>query len=321
MNTWIQQSGCKDNTDFTCFCPKADFTKNVIQCVTAHGGDNAVIGKALSYLQGICAAFIPVNPGIVTDCPKEIPITPPAAVSTPPPAPVASDTTTYTTSVVTETVSTCTPGQVVTDNGTPVTLQTSRTSTITITAVQTYTSCGACNSPPAANVGPKYTTIAIADTYTVPCTYSEGVSQGLVIPGSSTVTQLTTAVIVPIVDFYTAPAVQGQATVSIGLADGPVPGGYYGGGGNGGPAQTPAAPVMNPPANGGYGGPAQTPAAPVMDSPATGGYGGPKPTTFQPSASRTSFQPVFQTINAAPRLSGGKVLAVVAGGAMAVFAL
>lgn len=296
MNTWIKESGCKDNSDFTCFCKNADFTKNVIQCVSAHGADTTVISKALSYLQGICASFIPQNPGIVTDCPKDIPITPPAAVSTPA-APVPTDTITITTSVITETVSTCTPGQVVTDNGATTTLTSSKISTITLTQTATYTTCGACqNGGGAAPEPPKYTTINIADTYTVPCTYSEGESQGYPIPGSSTITQLTTAVTVPVVGFVTAPPAPGQTTYSVGFVDGPAPGGYYGGSG---PAPAP-----------------ETPGSPFP----TGGYGS-KPTTLFPSASRTSSGPLQVTANAAPRLSSGKVFGVLAGGAMAVLAL
>ena len=292
LNTWIQDSGCKDNSDFTCFCKNADFTKNVIQCVSAHGADTTVVSKALSYLQGICASFIPQNPGLVTDCPKDIPITPPAAVSTPG-SPVPTDTVTITTQVVTETVSTCTPGQVVTDNGTPTTLTSSKISTITLTQTATYTTCGACLAGGAPSP-PKYTTINIADTYTVPCTYSEGESQGYPIPGSSTITQLTTAVTVPVVGFVTAPPAPGQTTYSVGFVDGPAPGGY----------------------NGGSGPAPETPVAPIP----TGGYEG-KPTTFFPSVSRTSFSPVMATANAGSKLSGAKVFGVLAGGAMAVLAL
>ena len=69
LNTWMYKTGCKDNTDKDCYCKNADYTKNVIGCVTAWGADNDKIQKALSYLAGICAAYVPENPAIITACP------------------------------------------------------------------------------------------------------------------------------------------------------------------------------------------------------------------------------------------------------------
>jgi hypothetical protein len=302
LNTWITQSGCKDNSDYTCFCKNSDFTKNVIDCVSAYGGDTTTISGALSYLQGICAAFIPQNPGLITNCPSDIPITPPAAVSTPPANPAQpADTTTYTTEVVTETVSTCTPGQTVTDQGVPTVLSMSKISTIKFTRTTTLTTCGKCGQAPAqVTAPPQWTVVSIANTYTVPCTYTDGVSQGFPIPYSSTITQLTTAVTVPRVAFVTsAPVIAGATTFSVGLAQGDAPAF----GGNGG-----AAPSTQAGAVGGSG---------------PGGYAGGS-TTFQPTAynpsSTNPFAPAQQTVNAAPRAMAGTVLGFMAGGAMAVLA-
>jgi hypothetical protein len=131
----------------------------------------------------------------------------------------------------------------------------------------------------------------------VPCTFSDGVSQGFPIPGSSTITQLTTAVTVPLLQFTTAEPAPGQAVPSVGLADGPAPGGYNGGSGPGPAPVTEANPVP------------------------TGGYGGVPNTTFRPSASQTSRGPLQVTANAALKLDGGKMLGLLAGGAMAALVL
>jgi hypothetical protein len=83
MNSWLQISapGCKDNTDSKCYCVKAEFTKNVIDCITARCGSDDETSKALQYFIGICAEHIPENPNIVGDCPSYIPLNP--APSTP----------------------------------------------------------------------------------------------------------------------------------------------------------------------------------------------------------------------------------------------
>ncbi|ENI05214.1 hypothetical protein COCC4DRAFT_72300 [Bipolaris maydis ATCC 48331] len=78
MNSWLQISapGCKDNTDAKCYCVKPEFTKNVIDCLTARCGSDDDIRKALQYFIGICAEHIPENPKIVGDCPSYIPLNP-----------------------------------------------------------------------------------------------------------------------------------------------------------------------------------------------------------------------------------------------------
>ncbi|KAH7380602.1 hypothetical protein BKA66DRAFT_464982 [Pyrenochaeta sp. MPI-SDFR-AT-0127] len=77
MNTWLQvNSQCKDNTDKSCYCVNPDFTKNVIDCVSAWCGTDAETKEALQYLIGICAEYIPENPKIIEDCPTYIPLNP-----------------------------------------------------------------------------------------------------------------------------------------------------------------------------------------------------------------------------------------------------
>jgi hypothetical protein len=82
MNSWLQISApdCKDNTDSSCYCLKPEFTKNVIDCISARCGSDDEISKGLQYFIGICAEHVPKNPSIVGDCPSYIPLNPtPAA--------------------------------------------------------------------------------------------------------------------------------------------------------------------------------------------------------------------------------------------------
>ncbi|RMZ71606.1 adhesin Mad1 [Pyrenophora seminiperda CCB06] len=84
MNSWLQISaaGCKDNTDSNCYCVKPEFTKNVIDCITARCGNDDAISKALQYFIGICADHVPKNPQIIGDCPSYIPLNPTPAAPT-----------------------------------------------------------------------------------------------------------------------------------------------------------------------------------------------------------------------------------------------
>ncbi|KAF1921009.1 hypothetical protein BDU57DRAFT_437054 [Ampelomyces quisqualis] len=73
MNTWLQISteDCKDNTAADCYCKNAKFTKNVIECVQARCDTDQQTKDTLQYLVGICAQYVPENPGLVTDCPED----------------------------------------------------------------------------------------------------------------------------------------------------------------------------------------------------------------------------------------------------------
>ncbi|KAI4643605.1 hypothetical protein J4E93_006616 [Alternaria ventricosa] len=91
MNSWLQISApdCKDNTDSNCYCLKPEFTKNVIDCISARCGSDDEISKGLQYFIGICAQHVPENPSIVGDCPSYIPLNPTPAAPSAPPAPPA----------------------------------------------------------------------------------------------------------------------------------------------------------------------------------------------------------------------------------------
>ncbi|KAJ4316299.1 hypothetical protein N0V94_005508 [Neodidymelliopsis sp. IMI 364377] len=85
MNTWLEVSGnCKNNADASCYCKNKDFTKQVIDCVSAWCGTDDETREALQYLIGICAEHVPENPGLVTDCPSYIPLNPTPATPTAP---------------------------------------------------------------------------------------------------------------------------------------------------------------------------------------------------------------------------------------------
>lgn len=85
LNTWMFSVGCKDNSDSACYCPDATFTKNIVQCLAAHGESDEVISESIEYFKGICAPFVPENPAIVTETITYITVTPtpvPSAVYT-----------------------------------------------------------------------------------------------------------------------------------------------------------------------------------------------------------------------------------------------
>ena len=85
MNTWLEISGdCKNNADASCYCKNKDFTKQVIDCVSAWCGTDDETREALQYLIGICAEHVSENPGLVTDCPSYIPLNPTPASPTAP---------------------------------------------------------------------------------------------------------------------------------------------------------------------------------------------------------------------------------------------
>ncbi|KAK5246435.1 hypothetical protein LTS06_008236, partial [Exophiala xenobiotica] len=67
LNTWLSMMpSCSSNSDTKCFCPSASFIASVQECVSAWAGSDDEITAALSYLAGICADFVPQNPGICT---------------------------------------------------------------------------------------------------------------------------------------------------------------------------------------------------------------------------------------------------------------
>jgi hypothetical protein len=77
INTWLSLvPKCTSNSDAKCFCPDKNFTDKVISCVQAWGASKEEIQNALSYFTGICAAWVPTNPGIVTAIPSTITLVP-----------------------------------------------------------------------------------------------------------------------------------------------------------------------------------------------------------------------------------------------------
>ncbi|GFF41417.1 extracellular serine-threonine rich protein [Aspergillus udagawae] len=77
INTWLSLlPKCNSNSDASCFCPSSEFTDKVIACVQSWGASQSEVQAALSYFTGICAAYVPKNPGIVTAIPSTITLVP-----------------------------------------------------------------------------------------------------------------------------------------------------------------------------------------------------------------------------------------------------
>ncbi|KAK0655911.1 hypothetical protein B0T16DRAFT_22166 [Cercophora newfieldiana] len=81
LNTFLFDVKCADNSDHKCYCPDSIFVKNVMECIFAHGETETIISESIIFFQGICAPFVPSNPGIVTAVPTYVTVTaPPTAV-------------------------------------------------------------------------------------------------------------------------------------------------------------------------------------------------------------------------------------------------
>ncbi|KAF1987185.1 hypothetical protein K402DRAFT_392884 [Aulographum hederae CBS 113979] len=152
LNSWMFQTGCKDNSDASCYCKHADTVCKVFDCMAAWGESEEEIQQAMSYFVGICAAFAPENPAVVTCVPTSVTVGP-----TPPPSsvPVASSAlpavpslppVDVTTEIVTSYVTTCPIGQTVTTGSVTSVLTTPVVSTIYTTSTSTI--CTKCQAPP-----------------------------------------------------------------------------------------------------------------------------------------------------------------------------
>jgi hypothetical protein len=192
-----------DNSDTNCFCGNETFVASVYGCLSAWGSDNSEIQQAVSYLVGICAPQIPSNPGIITNCPKSIPIAP----TSPPATSIAvAPSVDVTTVIVDTTVTTCPVGATITTANATTVLQSPHVSTAYST--RTITTCTACGkagpTAPAAPVQP----------YSV-----------ITIPG------LSTTCTVPVVTFVTTTAAGGSSQVILAptgsAGSGVITGGVY----------------------------------------------------------------------------------------------
>ena len=165
----MYETGCKDNTDSSCYCKDSQFITHVMGCISAWSTSPADASAASSYLMGICAAHIPNNPAIITACP-----TPPMA-----PAPSSSDVAPVTTAPVA-----------------PVTDSITSTSTYYSTLDVTITSCAA-----SINGCPGSSSAAAAAAATPAPTSGPAVPLTTITYSSGT---LTTTVTVPQVLFTTS---------------------------------------------------------------------------------------------------------------------
>ena len=129
INTWIGQSDCKDNADFSCYCRNSDLINKVMECIDAWSDDDEKTQAAAGYLQGICAPYVPENPAIITACPSgNKPPASPATQTAPVPEVPEETAPVY--------ESTSTEGSPITTAPVEMT-----TSTVYSTAVSTITSC------------------------------------------------------------------------------------------------------------------------------------------------------------------------------------
>jgi len=192
LNTWIFTTSCKDNTDCSCYCKDDTFISSVYGCLSAWGLDNTELQAAISYLVGVCAEFIPSNPGIITNCPSSIPIAP----TSPPPTSVSGPTVSVTTAIVDTTITTCPVGATVTSANRTTVLQSAIVSTAYVT--RTILTCDKCGAAPPTAPLTTITIPALSTTCTVPrvtfaTTTAAGGSTAVILaptgsPGSGTVT-------------------------------------------------------------------------------------------------------------------------------------
>ncbi|KAK4570412.1 hypothetical protein LTR86_002492 [Recurvomyces mirabilis] len=197
LNTWMYETGCKDNSDSDCYCKDSSFITHVMGCISAWSGSSSDTSAAASYLQGICAAHVPSNPAIITACPSTVVPATESSPATTSPAPIVPSTITiYSTqeytitscgpevtncpasSTVISTSSVPVSTSVVTPSSSPVSPVTSSIpavpvapSTITLYSTQevTITSCAAdVTNCPASSTVVATTSVAVSTTIVVP---------------------------------------------------------------------------------------------------------------------------------------------------------
>lgn len=81
LNTFLFQVDCADNTDSACYCPNEIFVTSIFDCIFAHGETAEIVTEAVIYVQGLCAPYIPQNPGIATGATVTSYVTPTVTVT------------------------------------------------------------------------------------------------------------------------------------------------------------------------------------------------------------------------------------------------
>ncbi|KXT05137.1 hypothetical protein AC578_7589 [Pseudocercospora eumusae] len=155
LNTWLYLSGCKDNSDYECFCKNSDFMTKVYNCLSAWSDSSDATNSGAGYLMGICAKYIPENPAIITGCPSTIV---PATGYSPPTSTPSSPKTVTQYSTVVSTITSCGPEV----TNCPATVQ---TSTYAIA-----TSVPPVESAPSSTEGSPISSAAVTPPPAVPCT-------------------------------------------------------------------------------------------------------------------------------------------------------
>lgn len=98
MDELVVGFGCSGATDAKCYCPSEEIIQDVFVCVGSNGDDNETVAQAIVYIQGVCAASVRGNPGIVT-CAASITSTLGASATSVPSAVYTTVSATYTTQV------------------------------------------------------------------------------------------------------------------------------------------------------------------------------------------------------------------------------
>ncbi|CAF9939164.1 hypothetical protein IMSHALPRED_001238, partial [Imshaugia aleurites] len=194
ISAYFDLKGCGSNTDYDCYCQQDEVTTHVYGCITSYEQDVVLQAQAMASYQGLCAKYIPQHPVIVTKSVELIPTpvstpvesTPAVAASvTPAPAPVEAGEVTTTTAPVA---------------GSP-----------------------APTAAPSSSV--PSTTIPVSVTVSVPCSVAAGLvneitdgqvqeqTTGVMAPGCTTTSLLSTQLAVPQMHFATS-------GTSVGLAAG-----------------------------------------------------------------------------------------------------
>ncbi|KAL8768615.1 MAG: hypothetical protein Q9209_005174 [Squamulea sp. 1 TL-2023] len=224
MKTWIEVTSCKDTTDSSCYCPDAEYTKTIQECVSAWAANNYDVQNALSTLAGICADHVSKNPGIITNVPKKITLVP-TPVSQPPSGlssapivpPIPSAPITSVSSIPSSPSVEGSPIPSAPVNSVPSIPSSALFGVSSVPSTVAISPVGGTIPPPAAN---PVTTLSLSQPVPYACPVSQLPDGQPQAPVSSCTSLLVTQVVVPQVGFETAPAAPGVTSPSVDLVAG-----------------------------------------------------------------------------------------------------
>lgn len=195
ISAYYDLKGCGSNTDYDCYCQQDEVTTSVYECITNYEQDVALQAQAMANYQGLCAKYIPQHPAIITKSVELIP--------TPVSTPVESS-----------------PAPAVVVTSAPASPFEAGQATTTIAPIP-----GSPAPTPAPSNSVPSTTIPISVTVSIPCSVAAGLvnqisdgqvqeqTTGVMAPGCTTTSLLSTQLAVPQMHFATSGS-------SVGLAAG-----------------------------------------------------------------------------------------------------